>query len=686
MRDSTEVQTDVRPLDGWRVWTTPLVEWLNAHQPSETTVLIGTALVVGLGAGFGAIIFRWLIGSFTTLAFDGGRQVLGFLGRYYVILIPAIGGLFVGPMIYRFAREAKGHGVPEVMEAVALRGGRIRPIVVVIKALASSICIGTGGSAGREGPIVQIGSALGSTIGQVLRMSDDRIRMLVACGAAGGIAATFNAPVAGVLFALEIILGEFTVGHFSMVVIASVTASVIARIFLGDVPAFAVPEYALNSPWELLLYALLGIIAAPVGVAFIRLLYRLEDIFDAWDFPEYLKPVIGGLGVGAIGLYAPAVFGVGYEAIETVLHNDVVLSTVVLLLVAKIVATSLTLGSGGSGGVFAPSLFMGAMLGGAFGNLVHRWLPNITALPGAYALVGMSAVFAAGARAPITAIITLFEMTGDYRIILPLMLSTVIATLLAQRLEPESIYTMKLSRRGVRLERGRDIDIMQSIRVSEAMTTEIEPVPASITLDELAERFQMNRRHAFPVVDGDGALSGIVSLQDLERALTRKDRDELTAGDIATRSVVTVYPDEPMWVALKRMGPRDLSSLPVVDRNDPRRLLGVIRRRDIIRAYNLAIMRRQEIQHRVDQMRLGRVTGTEFVEVELPPDSPAVGTSLAELPLPRDCVIVSIRRGRRVLIPHGDTVLQAGDKVTAFVETEDEPSLKQCLGINGRVG
>ncbi|MFQ5593813.1 MAG: chloride channel protein [Anaerolineae bacterium] len=661
-------------------WTYPLVEWLNTIQPPEMAVLTGTALVVGLGAGFGAIIFRWLINSFTSLAFDGGSQALGFLGRYYVLLIPAIGGLFVGPMIYRFAREAKGHGVPEVMEAVALRGGRIRPIVVVIKALASSICIGTGGSAGREGPIVQIGSALGSTIGQTLRMSDERIRTLVACGAAGGIAATFNAPVAGVLFALEVIIGEFTVAHFSTVVISSVTASVIARAFLGDVLAFAVPEYALRSAWELPLYVLLGIIAAPVGVAFIRLLYWLEDVFDDWQFPEYLKPVIGGLGIGVIGLFAPQVFGVGYEAIEVVLHNDTVLSTAVLLLLAKVLATSMTLGSGGSGGVFAPSLFMGAMLGGGFGDLVHRWRPDMTALPGAYALVGMAAVFAAGARAPITAIIILFEMTGDYRIILPLMLSTVIATLLAQRLESESIYTMKLSRRGIHLEQGRDIDVMQSVQVSEVMTKNAEPVPVDMCLNDLAARLQGDRHNAFPVITDNGALYGIVSLQDLERTLTRENGDDLTAGDIATRSLVTAHPDEAMWVALKRMGPRDLSTLPVVKRDDPKKLLGVIRRRDIVKAYNVGMMRRQELQNRADQSRLRSDIGPVFREMEIQPNSPSIGVPLSELSLPKHCVIISVQRDHNLFIPNDNTILQAGDKVTAFVETEDATSLIKCLG------
>ncbi|MFQ5814409.1 MAG: chloride channel protein [Anaerolineae bacterium] len=679
MGDSTRTGASTTRPNGWQTWPTPLVEWLNTLQPPEMAVLTSTALIVGLGAGCGAIIFRWLITSFTALAFDGGHQALSFLGRYYVLVIPAIGGLFVGPVVYLFAREAKGSGVPEVMEAVALRGGRIRPIVILIKALASSICIGTGGSAGREGPIVQIGSALGSTVGQALRMSDDRIRTLVACGAAGGIAATFNAPVAGVIFALEVILGEFTAAHFSTVVISSVTASVIARAFLGDVLAFAVPEYALRSAWELPLYVLLGVIAAPVGVGFIWLLYWLKDVFDAWSFPEYLKPAVGGLGIGAIGLYAPQVFGVGYGAIDAVLHNEVVFRTVAILLVAKIVATSLTLGSGGSGGVLAPSLFMGAMLGGVFGDLVHRWLPDITALPGAYALVGMAAVFAAGTHAPITAIIHLFEMTGDYRIILPLMLSTVIATLLAQRLESESIFTMKLSRRGIRLEHGQDIDVMQSVWVSEVMNTNVEPVSVDMCLNDLAKHLQGDRDHAFPVADHTGTLYGIVSLQDLERALTSENGDDVTVGEIATRSLVTAYPDEPMWVALKRMGPRDLSTLPVVDRDDSHKLLGVIRRRDIVKAYNVGIMRRQELRHRVDQARLRRGSGPEFVELQISPDSPAIGVPLAKLSLPEDCVIVSIQRNQHLFIPHGDTVLQAGDQVTAFTEAECVPALRECI-------
>ena len=419
-------------------------------------------------------------------------------GNAYVVIIPAIGGLIVGPLIYFFAREAKGHGVPEVMEAVALKGGRIRPVVAVVKSLASSITIGSGGSVGREGPIVQIGSALGSSLGQKLGLSDDRIRNLVACGAAGGIAATFNAPIAGVVFALEIILGEFSVRYFSSVVVSAVTASVIGRAVFGDVPAFNIPfEYGISSIWEFAFYPILGVAAALVGVAFVRLLYWSEDVFEKWKaVPEWVQPMIGGLLLGGIALAYPSITGiswermpqiynVGYDVIESALASQLTLGVVLVLLVLKMVATSLTLGSGGSGGVFAPGLFMGAMFGVAFEITVSNIFPGIAAPAGAYALVGMGAVFAATAHAPLTAVLILFELTGDYQIMLPLMLTVVIATLVSQKLlKGESIYSLKLTRRGVHLQRGRDVDVLQGVLVNEVMTRDLN----TITKDHESER------------------------------------------------------------------------------------------------------------------------------------------------------------------------------------------------------
>ena len=665
-------QLDIRLAQRWHSLTSRFARQLDLWQPPERAVILITALVVGIGAGLGAIAFRWLIESFTRLSFDGGRVALGFLGDYYVVLIPALGGLVAGPLVYFFAREAKGHGVPEVMEAVALRGGRIRAIVGLIKALASSICIGTGGSVGREGPIVQIGSAWGSTLGQWLHFSDDRIRNLVACGAAGGIAATFNAPIAGAIFSLEVILQEFSVSHFSTVVISSVTASVISRVVLGDVPAFLVPRYSLVSVWELGLYAVLGVLAAVVGVGFIFLLYKAEDLFDGWSFPEYLKPAVGGLAIGLMGLYLPQIFGVGYETIEHALQNPSDLTLLAILLVAKLVATSITIGSGGSGGVFAPSLFMGAVLGGAFGLVVHQLLPGITATGGAYALVGMAAVFAGAARAPITAILILFEMSNDYRIILPLMFSTVISTALSEHLTGESIYTLKLARRGVRLALGRDIDVMQGVFVNEAMTpaADLDFVTVDMSLEELAQEFDRTHHHGFPVLHEEGYLYGVVTHRDLEEAMRRGDVSNLTVRDIATTSPLTVYPDEPLWVALKRLGIRDVGRLPVVHRHDPRRLLGMVHRHDVVRAYNLGILRRLDAQQRAERLRLGKLAGTQFVEIEVAETSPVVERELREICLPESCVVVSLQRGRRIIIPHGDTVINPRDKIVAFTTEE----------------
>ena len=650
---------------------------------SEMAVLVTMAILVGLGGGFGAVVFRWLIDTVKAFSFNTLGIWLSFMGPYYVIIVPALGGLLVGPMIYFLAREAKGHGVPEVMEAVALRGGRIRPIVVVVKSLASSICIGTGGSVGREGPIVQIGSALGSTLGQVFKLSDERVRNLVACGAAAGIAATFNAPIAGVFFALEVILGEFSMSNFSSVVIASVMASVIGRIFLGDAPAFPIPPYSLVAPLELLLYLALGAIAALVGVAFTRILYRFEDFFDAWRFPEYLKPVAGGLLVGLLGFRFPHLFGVGYGAIEEALHNQLVLKSVLLLAGLKIVATSLTIGSGGSGGVFAPSLFIGSMTGAAFGLLVHDWLPTLTAAPAAYALVGMAAVFAAAARAPITAILIIFEMTQDYRIILPLMFATVVSTIIASRLDRESIYTLKLKRRGIDVTVRRDVDLMSTIRVEEAMTpiSQMVTVRPDTSLRELARIFQETFHHGLAVVDGDGHLYGVVTLADLERIAD--SRLGGTVRDICTTRVRTAFPDETLRDALRHFGALDVGRIPVVDRADPQRVIGMLRRSDIIRAYSHAILDHQERQQRLERLRLEHELKARTVEIVLDDNHGAIGKTLKELQLPPECVIVSIHRGEHTLIPRGNTRLMAGDRVVALATEEGEVALRQCLTLGG---
>ncbi|TFH33987.1 MAG: CBS domain-containing protein, partial [Anaerolineales bacterium] len=577
-------------------WGSRLTARVDRAQIPESGIIIATALVVGIGAGLGAVVFRRLIQAIQSLAYDHLAGLLVAISPFALVIIPSIGGLIVGLLIYNFAPEAKGHGVPEVMEAIALRGGRIRPRVVVIKALASSISISTGGSVGREGPIAQIGSAIGSTVGQLLKLSDERVKNLVACGAAGGIAATFNAPIAGSLFALEVILGQFHTTYFGAVVISAVTADVVARFFEGNLRAFIVPEYAMVSPWELLFYGILGVLAAFGAVIFTRSLYASEDLWDRLRIPEYFKPAIGGALLGMMGILTykmggfPRIFGVGYETITDALSNNLVLQVTLALLVLKMLATITTLGSGGSGGVFAPSLFMGAMLGASFGQVVHQLFPAITASAGAYALVGMSAFFSGAAHAPVTAILILFEMTGDYRIILPLMFATVISTLIARLLDRESIYTLKLSRRGVHLEQGQDIDVMQGVQVSEIMTTELDTISPDLSLATLAKTFAKSHHHGFPVVGAQGDLLGLVTIEDFERAMEVAGLDERRVADIMTsENLLVAYPHEPVWEALKRLSIRYVGRLPVLERDGSRRLVGMIRRADIVRAYKVAI-------------------------------------------------------------------------------------------------
>jgi CIC family chloride channel protein len=574
---------------------------LDRIRTNEVVTGLTLSIIVGAIAGLGAVGFRWLIGEVQTLFFSNGAEYLGFMGPYYIIILPAVGGLIVGLLVRFAAREAKGHGVPEVMEAAALRGGRIRPRVSLVKALASSICIGSGGSVGREGPIVQIGSSFGSTIGQWLGLSDDWVRTLLACGAAGGISATFNTPIGGVFFAMEIIMGRFVTPKFGYVVISSVVADFVAHVFLGSQPSFTIIPYEMVSYWETLSYAILGIAAALAATLFIRVLYKLEDLFDAWHIPEVLKPAIGGLGIGLIGLYSYDLLGVGYGnvfwvskmSVDQALLGEIALSSLAILLILKILATSLTLGSGGSGGIFAPSLFIGAMLGGALGTVAHMLFPGYIAPSGAYAMVGMAAVFAGATRAPFTAIIMLFEMTRNYTIILPLMIAVVISFVISRALNRETIYTLKLVRRGVDIRQITRASPLREVTVGEAMTPNFPTVPPTMPIRELMTKLRRTGHHGFPVVNEKGDFVGVVTIADVEAAMTTKGSPStLTVKDIASKSVVVAYPDEFIHDVFVKLGSRDVGRIPVVDRRNPKRLLGVLRRHDVLTAYSKTIMRK----------------------------------------------------------------------------------------------
>jgi CIC family chloride channel protein len=469
------------------------------------------------------------------------------------------------------------------MLAVHRAGGRIRPQVPVVKSLASALCIGSGGSVGREGPIVQIGSALGSMIGQLTRVSESQLRLLVACGAAGGISATFNTPIAGVFFALELILRNFETQSFGLVVLSSVAADAIGRAAFGNHAFLTLPAFRFSSPLELVLYAGLGLLGTLVGVAFIRLLYAGEDLADRlWRGPDWLRPGVGGILLGLLLLAVPQMYGVGYPVLERAVGGHYLLLALLGLLAAKLLATSLTMWIGGSGGVFAPSLFMGAMLGAAYGTVVHHLLPHLAAASGAYGLVGMGAVFAAAARAPITAVIVVFELTGDYNIILPLMFAIVVATALSHRISRDTIYTLKLRRRGIDIEAPRARRLMAGTSVAAAMGRPPRPLRLEQPAAEIIERFANERSDSLPVTDPDGILVGVVAAVDLERAVTRDSSQLRLAGDLM-RDAPTVRAEDSLEAAVEVLAAGDDEGVPVVD--DERRMVGWITHRRVLRAY-----------------------------------------------------------------------------------------------------
>ncbi|MCF8061460.1 MAG: chloride channel protein, partial [Deltaproteobacteria bacterium] len=412
-----------------------------------------------------------------------------------------------------------------------------------------------------------------------------------------GIAATFNAPIAGSMFALEVILGDFGLATFSPIVISAVVATAVGRHFLGNAPAFIVPEYRLISAWELPMYMILGLACAFVAVGFTRILYRAEDGFEELRFPPYLKAALGGLALGIIAIPFPHVLGVGYGSIDLALLENLSWQLMMGLVAFKLVATSITLGSGGSGGIFAPSLFIGAMAGGVFGTICHGIFPEITASPGAYSIVGMGAVVSGTTHAPMSAILILFELTGDYKIILPLMIACIMSSLGARQLLTDSIYTLKLARRGINLYEGKEVNVLKSIRVGDVMNPEVEVVAENLPLGRLTERLTRSKYNTFPVVNEQGRLTGILSLLDYrDVAFDQNLRDLVVAKELATPQVVTVTPDDDLYDALGKITVEDFSLLPVVASDDSALLVGVLTRRDIIGAYQKAIMKKSVLE------------------------------------------------------------------------------------------
>ena len=644
----------------------------------EVGGFLALSALVGVGVGLGAaglvLALEWVNDLIEPLfAGDDGSLFSG--PRAWIFLTVPLGLTAAWWIAQRFAPEVAGDGVPASTEALLVRGGHIRGRVAPLKLVATTFTVGLGGSAGREGPIVQIGAAIGSWISRRFNVGEDQLRSLVAAGAGAGIGASFDAPIAGMLFALEVILVSFAPRHMSAVVIASVTAAITTRATVGPELALRAGEYSLNSPSELALYALLALVIAAVGLFFLRFLDIVESFtHERAERLSWLRPALSGLIVAGLIFIEPALFGTGQEVTDRLLLDEQfadftgfgeVWWVLILLALGKAVATSITIPSGGSGGAFMPSLFMGAAVGAGFARLAEQLGGDLGLDPGAFAVVGMAAMFAVVGRAPLTAILIVFEVTDarDYGLILPLMLVATLGTFIAELVHTDSVYTMALKRKGIRLTRSGEVDILDTVTVGSVMAQDRLVATPTMTVRDATRMLDVNRSHGLPVVDGD-ELVGIVTITDMNR--TDEPPETATVAQVMTPRPVTVDPDTPVSRALERMAALGVGRLPVVASDDPRKLVGMFRREEAVRAYHEALTTTTD--HHLHRQRLAQRTqpGAGYYDFRVPVGSIADGRKVRDVSWPEGSTLVSVRRARLVLVPGGDTGLIAGDVVTAF--------------------
>ncbi|HLF42413.1 MAG TPA: chloride channel protein [Acidimicrobiia bacterium] len=658
-----------RPLDSLR--KLPAVGVLAERQMGG---FLAIAALVGVGVGVGAAalvaIVEWLQEFLVPFAIDEGRA--------WIFLTVPTGFLFAWLLAKRLAPEVAGDGVPQAVASLEVQGGRMRGRVIPLKILATAVTVGGGGSAGREGPIVQIGAAIGSVVSRRFNLGEDQVRSLVAAGAGAGIGATFNAPIAGMLFALEVILSSFAARHMSAIVIASVTAAITTQSLVGEELAIRTGVYELGDPRELLLYAGLSVVVVGVGILFLRLLGGIERFVRLREASlGLLRPVAVGLLVAGLVFVEPGVFGTGQAVTNRLLGGDVseVWWVLILLALAKVAATALTLSSGASGGAFMPSLFTGAALGTGFALLVEPVWGVSTLNPGAFAVVGMAAMFAVVGRAPLTAILLVFEVTGarDYQLILPLMLTATLATFLAERFHPDSVYSMALKIMGINVRRTGEVDVLDTIDVRAVMTPPAVIAAPDDELGKFERLLQEHQSHGAPVVE-DGRLVGIITISDIARG-TSAGR----VGEAMTPRPATATPDTPVSRALERMAALGVGRLPVVAEDDPDELVGMFRREDAVRAYHEALTAATDVEMHRASLAQRTGGGAGYYDFRVPPSSVADGRAIREVSWPEGSTLVSIRRGRDVLVPSGATILHRGDLITAFGTTTSKERMIERL-------
>ncbi|MEW6428344.1 MAG: chloride channel protein [Thermodesulfobacteriota bacterium] len=568
--------------------------------PGENAGTVLIAAFIGLLAGVANIIFRDTEEFIHHQLFERGYELLHIgAGGWHLLLLPLLpitGMVLLIPLSLLFPGEVNGYGFTRFLRKVNLAGGRIRARTILPKILSTTLTISTGNSAGVEGPIAQLGGALGSLVGQFFRVSGSRMKVFIAAGCAGGVGAIFNAPVAGIFFASEIVLlGTYEMTSFVALVISSSIATVVSRAYYGESPAFPIAPYHLVNPLvEIPLYTLMGILIGLIAVFHIRFFYYMRDRWSALDLHPQLKPVAGAAIVGTLAIFFPQIMGNGYSYIAETLAGQGVFWVMLALILLKIVATAVTLGSGGAGGVFAPALFVGAVIGGCFGTIVHGLFPGMTASPGAYATVGIGAFLAASTHAPLTAIFLLFEMTGNYMIIIPIMVTSVIGTVVASKVYPDSIDTVDFSREGIDIHEGRETAIMKSIKVGSVMTEDVDFVSEKANANQLMEIFSQTRdSFYFPVIDESGRMTGIVSLQDVKSVLHDRELGKAeTVGSVCARKVISLTPDDNLHTAMLLFDLKGIEEIPVIESMEDKWVIGMLKRRDVITAYNREAIKR----------------------------------------------------------------------------------------------
>jgi len=573
---------------------------LKSLRPEESAgyrigLISSLAALIGILAGFIAYALYDLIGLITNLAYyhewsfhfrSPEHTPIGL----WIIVTPVIGGIIVGFMAKYGSEKIKGHGIPEAMEAVLTSRSRIEAKVAILKPLSAAIAIGTGGPFGAEGPIIQTGGAVGSLIGQIISTTASERKVLLACGAGAGMAATFNTPIAGVILAIELLLFEFRSRSFIPLVIACTLATSVRSVLLGRRSMFTMGNANFDALHGLPFYLLLGVLSGVAAICFTKALYWVEDQFDRLPIDDLWHPAIGALGLGIIGFFVPRVLGVGYDTISDILNNNLALKVLLLIAIFKALALMISLGSGTSGGLLAPMFMSSAALGGSFAIVVNLIFPSAHLSPGACALVAMAAVFGAASRATFAFIVFAFEITRDYNAILPLMLVCVIADMIAIHYLPSSIMTEKLARRGLLVPEEYEAGVLKVVRVSEIMRKDVHPISPEMTVGDLAERMargepSFNLTQGLPIIGTDGQLVGVVTQGDLLRALEVDPRAKASVLEAGSRDLVLAYPDESASDALFRMLKNDIGRLPVVSRENSKEMVGYLNRSSILGAW-----------------------------------------------------------------------------------------------------